>query len=190
MLPQTNYPVILKIHFTLNTSNMTSSGFEFKHNVLMAGSQKVLVLAVVSPKELFLCSPEQFEEFSSRVIPASSKAATEADLIITARPGDLVLANRDGIWCRAKIIQLVGKDVLVKLLDLAITSTFRKELLRVISPEVCGYPILAVKCCLQPTIGEKGQELSDDKLSKFIEYEEVKLTVTGDVHEGKLIVKI
>ena len=36
----------------------------------------------------------------------------------------------------------------------------------------------------------EGQELSDDKLSKFVEYEEVKLTVTGDVHEGKWIVKI
>lgn len=156
-------------------------------------SQKVLVLAVVSPREFYLCSPEQFEEFSSQVVPACSEAAADADLIITARPGDLVLANRDGVWCRARIIQLVGQNVQVRLLDLAITSTFRRDDLRMITPEVCVFPILAVKCCLQqPANGENGLEHGDDiaRLSKFVEYEEVNLKVTGDVQEGKIIVQI
>ena len=183
--------MISRIASLLNLNNIFL-GFEFKQNVLKAGSQKVLVLAVVSPRELFLCSPDQFEEFSSQVVPACSEAAAEADLIITARPGDLVLANRDSVWCRAQIIQLVGQNVQVKLLDLAITSTFSKEQLRMITPEVCVFPILAVKCCLQqPANQENGQEPSDDiaSLSKFVEYEEVNVKVTGDVQEGKVIVQ-
>ena len=173
--------------------NILSLGFEFKKNVLTTGSQKLLVLAVVSPSEIFLCSPEQFEEFSAQVVPTSLKAATEADLVITARPGDLVLANRDGVWCRAKIIQVLEQDVLVKLLDLAITCTIRKEHLRMISPEVCAFPILAVRCSLQPSKSENRPKLDDDdsaRLSKFVEYEEVILTVTGDVHEGNMIVQL
>ena len=181
----------MTLSLTILNIIILSLGFVFKKNVLTTGSQKVLVIAVVSPREVFLCSPAQFEEFSAQVVPASFKAAAEADLVITARPGDLVLANRDDVWCRARIIHLVeqDQDALVKLLDLAITCTIRKDHLRMISPEVCAFPILAVRCSLQPSNRENGFELHDDKarLSKFVEYEEVNLTVTEDVHGNTLV---
>ena len=60
-----------------------------------------------------------------------------------------------------------------------------------ISPEVCVFPILAVRCSLQPSNRENGFELDDEhaRLSKFVEYEEVNLTVTEDVH-GTILVQL
>jgi len=161
---------------------------------LPLGQQTLLVLAAVSPMELYLCSQDKFFSFSSTIVPMLEEAASHAAPVHTPKEGDIVLACEDNVWYRACVLELVNANtVKVKLLDLASITTLAKDKLRMASPGHMKHPVVAVSCCLSSWIGEDMKVALENwgsKMDEMVEqYSEVEADVV-EIVEDKVIVKI
>ena len=86
---------------------------------LKEGQQKFYILSVVSPVELYLCTSEQFEEFTQVTFKRFNQVAAKgADFIYKVIVGDFVLASINKNWFRAKVIrELPMNSVELELVD-------------------------------------------------------------------------
>ena len=161
---------------------------------LALGEQTLLVLAAVSPMELYLCSQDKFFSFSSIIVPILEEAASHAALVLSPKEGDIVLACEDNVWYRACVLELFDANTIkVKLLDLASIITLPRDKLRTGSPAHMKHPVLAVPCCLASWRNEDTKvaiDLWGGKMDEVVEqFGEMEVDVV-EVLEGKVIVKI
>jgi len=161
---------------------------------LPLGQQTLLVLAAVSPMELYLCSQDKFFSFSSTIVPMLEEAASHAAPVHSPKEGDIVLACDDSVWYRACVLEVVNvNSVKVKLLDLASITVLSKDKLRTASPGHMKPPVVAVSCCLASWLGEDmkvAMESWGSKMGEMVEqYSEVEADVV-ELMEDKVIVKI
>ena len=118
-------------------------------NVLKPGEQELFILGVESPKEMFLCTNEQFDYYSDTMNSMINDAAEKAPAVSEVKVGDKVIVFSEELHYRAVVMELL-KDgsVKVDMIDLANEKDVSKAQLKKADAQLFKLPILAVKCGL------------------------------------------
>jgi len=159
-----------------------------KRNVLQSGEQDLFILGVESPKEIFLCTSEQFDHFSETMIPLISEAAQRAQAVSEVKEGDKVIVFSEELHYRAVVLAVLENgNVKVELIDLATEKELAKSELKKAEAAVFKLPMLAVKCCLESWLDKDDKEVkaAGEHIQTLLDvYDKVKVNVkeaSGDV---------
>ena len=164
----------------------------FKKGTISQGVQAVLMMVMISPMEVYLCSAEKFSELEMRMIEWE-EAAAKADAITAVAKGYPVLACDDGTWYRAVVTQMLPNNMVqVELVDVADCSTLHVTKLKKASADVMKGEVMAVSCCFESWVNEDrvmAKEKWKSSGGSLVEhYEEMQVDVVGEV-QGQLIVR-
>jgi len=161
---------------------------EFKPGTLPLGSQLVVLLKMVSPMEIYVCSHEKFALFEN-YIAMLEDAASRADPVTAAVIGDPVIACDEGVWYRAIVTQVKSDVVQVKLVDFGSLSVLPLSQLREPTPDMMKEEVLAVSCCLESWVGtdqdrEDLKEVWESKMNDIVEcFDELEVEIVEKVEE-------
>ena len=124
---------------------------------LKEGQQKFYILSVVSPVELYLCTSEQFEEFTQVTFKRFNQVAAKgADFIYKVIVGDFVLASINKNWFRAKVIrELPMNSVELELVDTLEVFHVNKIMLRKVPLHLMEIPTPYTMCQLDSFFGRE-----------------------------------
>ena len=163
------------------------SGFQLVPSGLGVGRQSLIILAAVSPLELYLCTRQQFNEFAQNFCSQMAFEAQEADYLSEAVVGDFVLACSDANWFRAKIIKILPNyRVQLELVDTCGVAAVNRNNLRKARVEVMKIPTLWTKSKLDSFCGREDEEVVRyrDKVKAVMKvYDDVEGVVV-DMEEG------
>ena len=161
---------------------------------LSAGRQSLMILAAVSPLELYLCTPQQFHQFAEHTSSQIAAEAEHADFISEPVVGDFVLALTEENWFRAKIIEILPNyRVRLELVDTCGVADVHRNLLRKATVEVMKIPTLWTKSKLSSFCGRKKEEevRYRNKVKKLMRaYDDVEGIVVGLEDDGVARVQI
>ena len=135
--------------------------------LLPGGEQELLVLTVLSPLQLYLCSVEDFLNFTFLTSSFSQTAAEQAESV---RPsvGDLVLAFKNGIWNRAEVVNVLINDFFqVDLFDFARKTNVGLKDIRRATLEAMEFSALTTRCGLHSFRGREDQDKQAQVIAKM-----------------------
>jgi len=160
---------------------------QFKAGSLPPGSQMMIMLKMVSPMEMHLCTQEKFVQLSNS-INMLEDAAAKAPPVAAVNIGDAVIACDEGTWYRAKVTKVMPDCMVqVELVDLASLSTLPIGQLRMTTLEVMKDELTAVSCCLDSWVGEDRKMAIEKwgfKVASLVEdYDELQVEVVSQVDE-------
>ena len=138
---------------------------------LSEGRQSLIILSVISPLELHLCTRQQFEEFAEHTCSLMASEADQADYLFEAVVGDFVLVFTEGNWFRAKITEILPNyRVRLDLVDTCGVADVNRNLLRKARVEVMKIPTLWTKSKLDSFCGREEVDAikSSNKLRELL----------------------
>lgn len=158
-------------------------------NVLKPGEQELFILGVESPKEMFLCTNEQFDYYSDTMNSMINDAAEKAPAVSEVKVGDKVIVFSEELHYRAVVMELL-KDgsVKVDMIDLANEKDVSKAQLKKADAQLFKLPILAVKCGLDSwkSKDDKEAQAAGEHLKSLMDvYDKVHVNVkesSGDIN--------
>ena len=154
--------------------------------VIPRGEQELLIMSTVSPLEVYLTSFAQFREFSEFSNTVTNKVAISAAKHFRRfSSGDLVVAKVNGMWNRAKILDLLPNNFYeVDLFDFADTAEVGIRDICRATHEVMEAPVLVTKCALESFYGREDEALKKEMMVKvkslMIEFETIKGEMMGE----------
>ena len=121
-----------------------------------------MVVSAGSPVELYLTNKQRFSEVSA----LADKVAETADFVHPVTVGDLVLAERNGAWTRAKVVEIISSNCFrVDMFDLAVTVEVELNEICKATMELMEIPVLASKCVLHSYYGRESQaEIEQERM--------------------------
>ena len=177
----------------MDVQSVSKDPLDFTAGCLHQGVQMVIMLRMVSPMEMYVCSQEMFFQLSTSITMLEEEAA-KTTCLISVKIGDPVIACDEDFWYRAKVSKLMSDNLVqVELVDFASQSTLPLNQLRKALPEVMKDDVIAVFCCLDSWVG-KDREMAKEKwglkMSSLVdEYDELEVEVVGQ-EGGQFKVKI
>ena len=160
--------------------------------VLEAGKQELLVVASVSPLEVYITDMTKVEEFTQTPTARLNMMGETADYVHLTEVGDLVLAFKEECWNRASVMEILQDNRLkVRLIDYAETIEIEKKMVRTAPEEALEFPVLVAKCSLDSFHGreEKAAKQVEKLVSLGLDYKPVEGEVLGS-QDGVTRVKI
>ena len=142
----------------------------------------LFILGVENPKEIYLCTEDQFESYTNVTNQAITEVAEKSEVVTNVAVGDFVLVHSDEFFYRAYISEVVdATKVKVNQIDLAIKDKeFLMTDIRKADPSLSKFPILASKCCIESWITKSDKEVQEagQTLQDMMEiYEKVQVEV-------------
>ena len=146
------------------------------------------MLASFSPMEMYVTTMSLFEEFSDIPTRKMDEIGKLSDYVHLCQEGDLVLAFRENVWNRAKILD--PNTLTVQFIDYPEIVQMEKKLLRKATKEVLEFPVLVAKCGLAAFYGRQEEALMVEKLQDLkLDYKPVEGEVL-ELQEGLTKVSI
>jgi len=160
-------------------------------------SGSMMVFAAASPLDLHLSTGALFEQYSDIVYPAVEDAGVKGTVQKEVTVGSRVLAHDEDCWYRALVSTIMpdGQKAEVFLLDLAASLTVDINSLKVASPDLFEFPIMAVPVCLSGWEGEDKEKAAEEwgeKMKVLVPelFAEVEVEVVEQDSNGRWKVKV
>ena len=157
-------------------------------NVLKPGEQELFILGVESPKEMFLCTSDQFDYYSDVMNNMISDAAEKAPAVSDVKVGDMVIVYSEELHYRAVVLELMKDgNIKVEMIDLANEKDVPMAQLKKADATLFKLPMLAVKCSLDSWVNKDAKETvaAAEHLKSLMDvYDKVTVNVkesTGDI---------
>ena len=149
--------------------------------MLEAGKQELVVLAALSPMEIYLSSQDQLAAFTETGSVILDNIGKIADYVHLPKVGQLVLVYKENCWNRAEVVEgLANGKILINLIDFPELLEVEKSRLRQAPKASLEFPILAAKCALDGFYGK------EEEASKQVEKLR-SLEVDFQIQEGEVL---
>ena len=139
--------------------------------MLEAGKQEFVVLAALSPMEIYLSSQDQLAAFTETGSVILDNIGKIADYVHLPKVGQLVLVYKENCWNRAEVVEegLANGNILINLLDFPEVLEVEKSQLRQATKAALEFPVLAVKCALDCFYGKEEEASKQEEKLRNLE---------------------